>query len=438
MQSLIEALTSFNTFLAIPMGSDLSGGLNYFDKEKIVIDRYLFNTTLISDEKIEPIVRDILPKLGIPKEQWGRYIGENLTVYDFLVELSKHNKKNNAKIKEFIDFIDDKATFSWTKIFFASILALITAEFALPFIGGAAALSSLQTLFAAALFAPIVGAVFTSAIALYSLYQSFFDKKTPLLHRLQDNFFVLAYSALRYAGYGVLIAAAVTVSPLAAILFVVAEAALALKEISSLVRMVLEEKRTVTIPENAELSLQQHQARHELDYVKRRNTKVINIVAAVVLVGVVAASVFIPGGIFVTAGAIAAIMLVTFIQKWANNRNTTLLNERLQGKFEELERDSPKEETLQFTNQLVNPAVPGEESSVKPSTDAKPSLNRPTSDDRKSRVSQVGAFSGRGGTTAPGTLNLQQQTSTPVLEAESLQREGESAEVQLNYKIPNN
>lgn len=418
MQSLIDALASFNKYLMM----ENEDAADYFDSEeasKIKIDLNLFKKTPITNECLRDIVQEILESLDIPKEQWGRYLGVDLSVYDFLAELCQRNKKNNERIAAFIDFVDEHAMFHWKKLFYPATFLFSAAQLCVAYLSILGKLTIVQAVLASVFFAPIVGAIYTSAVAIYSLYKHFHDKKTPLFHRIQDNLFLLAHVGLKYAGYGLLIAAAAAMGPMTAILFVAAEVVLALREIASLVRMVINKQHSIIIPEyvnlDSSLVAQQHQARHELEYANRRNAKLINIATAVILVGMVAVSVFVPGGIFVTVGAIAAIITISFIKKQILNHNEEKMHKRLESKFEALEQEHIKKQALTADNQLTDAVVNDNSVSEQAPVEVAPTIQPPVvrlaqkSDDRTSLPSRAGMFADRG------------KKPTPPAPAESLE-----------------
>ena len=368
MQSLIDALASFNTYLIKGLEKVEPGHLDLvnFQKGMEDIDPALFKDYVISDEKINTLILDILINLKIPKKQWGRYIGAQLSVYDFLLELRDYNKAENSKVTDFIDFIDEQAIFSWKKTIIGSLLLVIFAESGLAVFATKGVITTIQSLMAGTLFVPVVGAIYTTVVAVYSIYENLTDKKTPLLHKIHDNLFLLAGTGLKFAAYGLLITAAATtaVLPLAAGLFVAAAAVFAIKEIVGLVRMKIQENHTIKIPENASLREHQQQARQELEYIKARNDRVIKIAPAVLYVGLIAVSSFVPGGIFVTAAVFLAMAVAYIIEKKAINYNNSVISKQLEHRFETLEQDYNDKKTLQNADLLDENVIPDDDSAV--------------------------------------------------------------------------
>ena len=217
-KSLLDSLESINSYIVNGSGSRFVDYMSYYDDRSKDLDRDFFTTTINSDPKIQELVEKILTNLKIPRHQWGRYLGSSLTVHDFLEELSENNKLENTKLKQMLDVIDIKSRFRWDKTVLGGLLLLLGIELTLPFGGG----SVIQQVVVGLLFSPVVSAVYSLGVVLYSLYQGIFDTSKPLLQRIQDNFFKLANAGLKFAGACVISAAAVVASPVASILFVVA------------------------------------------------------------------------------------------------------------------------------------------------------------------------------------------------------------------------
>ncbi len=421
MEALIETLTCFNGSFARGHKHALRNRMSYYDDKMLELKHDFYTTTINANDQIKELVQRILVNLKIPKHQWGRYLDVPLTVYDFLMELREHNRKEHESINEFIELIDKQIRLRWKKIIYGGLITLAAAEGSLPFLAPIGGLTALQGLLATALFVPFVGTVYTAALALYSLYQNIYDKKIPFLQRMQNNFFLLARTALKFAGYGILIAAATTATPVVAFLFVFAEVATVLKEVASLVRMAIQDRDNVALTDNTVLSARQHQARHHIDYVTRRNTALINLAAAVISVAIVAVWCFVPGGIFITVALIAAIGFVYLAEQWAHKHNKTTMNTRLQNKFEALELEYQTEQALQPVDELVNSAdhseSPPELTVGEPTRLSVDSISPPSRrilDDRLSRPSQSGIFSAKQQPTSeqPDMINHPQAPTT--------------------------
>ena len=92
--------------------------------------------------------------------------------------------------------------------------------------------------------------------------------------------------------------------------------------------------------------------RHESDYIKRRNLVAIKLGGALLCAGIVAAWVFIPGGIFIALSALAAIGLVSLGGLFLEKYNAKAVRARLHSKFEAIEEKYEKECVLQQEHDL--------------------------------------------------------------------------------------
>ena len=385
MQSLIDTLKSFNTVIMSKNPQNvLRDCMSYYYNNMAQFQHDFYTATIDSTDEIKACVQDILTNLNIPKLQWGRYLDSCLTVHDFLVELDGLTK--NEKIREFIKLIDTQAELEREKIIFAGLTALLFLDISAVLLVASRGVTAFQELIAAAVFIPVVGVVYTAAVAIYSLYKNLSDKKIPWFDRFRDNFFLLANAALNFAAYGVLITAATTATPVTAVLFVLAAVVSVIQEVTSIVQMVIQDKTKATIVEPTDLDAQQKQARHELDYIKRRNSVLINIFTAVASASIVAAWCFVPGGIFVAVGAVVAIGVVYLAKSWAQKHNEAAIKARLQSKYEDLESMHHNK-----NNQALK-----QDREETPTNNGEPQpLKRPIAD-RPSLVSQCGLFATKG------------------------------------------
>lgn len=422
MQSLIDTLTCFNTALSTGKSTLIHDHMSCYDGEMAAINRDFYTTTIDSDDQINELVQAILINLHVHPHQWGRYLGARLTVYDFLVELRESNSENNKKLKEFIELIDDKTQMKWLKFIMAGMLALTVIEITLPAIAMSVGLTTVQALLTTALFAPVVGTIYTAAIAIYSLYTSLSDRKISFFQRFQDNFFLLAHLALKFAAYGLLLAAVTTAAPIPAILFVVSAVVSVLKEVVSLVQMMIQDMKKPAIPDHADLGTLQEQARHEFDYKKKRNSVLINMAVAAVYVGLVAAMCFVPGGPFVAIGVLAAMGVVHLAKMWAHKLNETAMRSRMRSEFEEIELAYTERQALQQGNEWINSEDHSMQvactAGMQPTSDLEWLPSKQLFDDKLSRPSQAGMFAASAERHSSGAFTVEKPDHLTVLPAD--------------------
>lgn len=338
MSKLIDTLNAF--FTTSSQGPKYSVAkliaFNYTgDKEGLKHD---FHDILISEEPaLNKPIQALLDDLKIPEKKRGRFIGAPITVYDLLKEIEAL-QPDNDKANILINAIDDNAKRDWFPIIMTFLLALLGVEIAGHYLEGT--FSVINEIITVVWFAPIASAVYTTGVFIYSLIESVRNKnKESFLHRVQNNFFKLASTALKMVAYSLVIAfAALSGSPLISTLLVIATAIDIVKELAGFIHLKRELKK-----ENAEsndhptLIEQQTHARHENDYIKRRNSLVINVIAAVLITAVVAAWCFVPGGLVVVAAAIVGIVLINVCKKLAHKYSDSVLKKSLNSTFEQLE-----------------------------------------------------------------------------------------------------
>ena len=386
MQSLIDTLTCFNNYIAGGPKKPLDDRMSYYGAKKIDFNRDFYKTTIGSNEDLRKLVCTLLHNLQIDKRQWGRYLDTPLTFYELLVELREQNRNNN-RLNKLIERIDEHSWKQWVKIIFGGVIAIGIIEISLPILTHLVGLSTIQELIAAAIFAPIAGSIVTTAVALYSLYQTLNNKSLSLSQQFLDNFFLLAHVALKFIAFGLLLTAVTTTTPVVATLFVLAEGINVLKEIASLAHIFIQDLQRVVSRDSHDLATLELQARHDFDFIKRRNNVLIDIAAAAVCVGFVAAWCFVPGGLFVAIGVSVGIGLVFLAKRWAHHLVEEAIKTQLQRKFEAIEQDEhPRQAEVTMSQQVED------DFSLHSSP---PPQIKSSADDCRSRPSLGGMFSVR-------------------------------------------
>jgi len=122
-------------------------------------------------------------------------------------------------------------------------------------------------------------------------------------------------------------------------LFVVASAVYVVKEAISLGKIVIENRNNGPIVAEDSLEERQHKTRMDNSYSKVRNSLMIELASAVAMAGIIAFWCFVPGGIFVTIAAIAAIGIVLLGKKIASSYNESNMQAQLQNDFTRVEHD---------------------------------------------------------------------------------------------------
>lgn len=334
MKLLCKTLTKFrdallnhqNTLLPYSILSDYEGRQAKFNRD--------FCGTRINDPEINPIILGILNNLQVPDYQMGRYLHANLCVYDFFIELYKYNKKENNKLKQFNALLDEKIKISWGAIFGYGLLSASAIGCFIPAIKAAGGFTFIQKVMALALFFPVVGLVFTTVIATYSVYKKQSDERISYLQRCRDNAFLVANTVFKIAAYSVTLAAVTTMVPVASILNVVASVINIIREVVNIIALG---KQDSPVALGALISEQQQHVRDKINYTKLRNSIIINIASATALTAVVALWCFIPGGVFISVAAFVLMGLISLTEFLLQKYNENKMEASLQQQFTDLE-----------------------------------------------------------------------------------------------------
>jgi len=249
------------------------------------------------------------------------------------------NKAKIQEIKKFNQIVLDKSRISRQKALLFGLLGL------LPIVGGLSynGFSAAEQIFTAALFTPVVGIVAAVGAGAYAIYENLTRKNVRWIDQLRDNFFVVAGTALKISAYGLVIAAAVSASPVVAILTTVAAGVAVIREAAKLIAMRNSKENVV----DGDLHAKQKQARLDDEIAKTKKTVWLRLGVAIVLTGIAAAACFAPGGIFVVAAAGIATALTCLFQ-WRAEKAIAKSTTDLNAKFEALEKqDVAQEESNQ-------------------------------------------------------------------------------------------
>ena len=120
---------------------------------------------------------------------------------------------------------------------------------------------------------------------------------------------------------------------------------------------MIENRNNGYIVSEDSLEERHHKTRLVNSYSKVRNTLIIEFASAVAMAGIIAFWCFVPGGMFVTIAAIAAIGIVLLGKKMASSYNESNLKAQLQNDFTRVELDfeaeqAQKDRSLHFDDDL--------------------------------------------------------------------------------------
>ena len=356
MQSLIDLLTSFNT--CVPGERSVRFEENmYFYRNKMSAFERDFDRTKINAPQIKAIVEAMLITIGISPSQQGRYLHASLSVREFFIELKENIKDRNQQVNQIINLFNEQKSLKLNRMMSIGLVFGAIFQIAHPFITH---FTPIEEILAAALFVPVVGLIFTTVSSLYQLYKTIYDHDVLLSKRLKDGFFLLADVTLKFTAYISLISAAITAAPLAAVLFVVAESFNVIKEIVNLVQAYMHNRNYPILSGMDNLSAKQHQARYQFDFIKHRNSILINLLTATVCLGVIAVWCFLPPSLLITIGALVAIGAAYIVKSQLHKYNEANVRARLQDEFTKLEAPVETEQRnykVEDFNEVVDPSI---------------------------------------------------------------------------------
>lgn len=334
MYSLHLSLKEFEKYVNGSSSNSLKKCMTFYDDKEKILKRDFHQTNISANDEIIADINQLLKSLNIPASQWHKY-DKNLSIYHFLLKLAQ---EGYSQIDYIIELIDKKTRLSKLDLFIGGtlstfILACLVAQPAVYSIIEAV----IQALLASTVGIPIIALFFTLGSTLFNAYQNHTNKKITFINRLRDNFFLFMESTIKTVGYGFLIAAGGTMIPVVACLFVLEALVSVVKEMYSLLQYYIQYKTSPPINESDNLNIHRAYARRVFGYEKHRNELLINITAALILVGIMAVACFVPGGLYITIASLAAIALVYVVKTAVSKINDIILRNRLQHQLEELE-----------------------------------------------------------------------------------------------------
>lgn len=337
MQLLLKTLTSFNAYLEDGKEKVFTDQLSAYQNRMALLKIDFYRTPIGSNPLLNDKIRVLLKNLNVDKKQWGRYLGSSMTVYALLEELSEL-KKENDKLTVFVKCLRDYHHQKWIRMLLGGLVTFGLFELSLPIMANVAGLSTTQELIAAAVFAPVIGAVFTTAVAIYSFHQTLTDKRLSMRRQFLENFFLSANLIFKYTAFGLLFTAMTTTTPIVATLFLLAEGVNVLKEVVNLIHLSIQNRQKQSLFSTSDLSSMQAKVREALDVEKQRNRVLVDLATGVLCAGVVAAWCFIPGGMMLALLAGISIGLIYLARYKAQHSIEKSFKMKLERQFETVEQ----------------------------------------------------------------------------------------------------
>ncbi|WP_131780988.1 hypothetical protein [Legionella gresilensis] len=326
MKSVLDNLKAFNNYIKGDRADVVKNELAYYTYNLDALRVNFKEIIITDDEEIVEQVQNILANLNIPKSQWSSYIkGKNL--YQFLEKL---NRRGFIQISYILQLIDEKTQISRKKLTLAGFGALMIFLSSLFIPQLVTVRLALQSFILSTFSLPVLGLISHVFSTGYYLYNNHTDTKRTVLKRLHDNGFVVASFLVNFVAYVLWIIAASPMTPLIGGLFILASVLNVAKELISLGHYAIKYIAREALPTTLDLNLYRSHIRNEYSYFNRRNSTFINLIAAILIVGIMAAWSFLPSGIILSVGTFVAIGIVALVKKLILDKSEKIIRERLQ------------------------------------------------------------------------------------------------------------
>ncbi|MGQ3888162.1 hypothetical protein ACQUW5_03895 [Legionella sp. CNM-1927-20] len=349
MKSVLDNLKAFNNYIKGGSADAVKNELDYY-KYNLDLLRSNFREVIITDdEEVVEQVQNILANLNIPKSQWLSYIRRK-NLYQFLEKL---NRQDFIQITYILQLIDEKTQISKKKLTLAGFGALMIFLSSLFIPQLITVRLALQSFILSTFSLPLLGLISNVFSTGYYLYNNHTDTKRSVLKRLHDNGFVFAGFTVNFIAYVLWIIAASPMTPLIGGLFILASVLNVAKELISLGHYALKYISREALPITTDFNLYRSHIRNEYSYFNQRNSTFINLVAAILIVGIMAAWSFLPSGIILSIGTFVAIGIVALVKKIILDRSEKVIRERLQLQLQHVNEVEEKLTTKKpFTKEL--------------------------------------------------------------------------------------
>lgn len=314
---------------------------NYQEAHQFLKLVHALKVTKLSD--IDDLtIRHFLEVMKIPKAQWGRYLGANLTVFEVINTLSENNQISYEKLHLISAWIQRKNGFIYFKLIalglFAVTFGILPWLFSLGISGTSYLISSIGLIPASGIVSAVFAffaTLFPASFTVFELPQE--EKSSSFYVRFKQNFFSLLRFLFNGLAYGFVLAA-VTTNPVIGGLFVVAAFAEVIQQAVNWLRHPVSKSEVCPIQSIDNLYEQETHDRKRFDYKYKRNEILINLAQALLLTAIVAVWCFVPGGLIVSVVSIAAMGVVMLLKNRADTANDTWEKAILNRKFEEAEQ----------------------------------------------------------------------------------------------------
>ena len=290
--------------------------------------------------------------LQIPESRWGRYLNTELTVHDWMSEISHYSALvPPPRLRQINDWMDQKNKLVYWKLGLMGGLVVLAGLVPPVYSVGTSTLvyifSSLGLVPAAGFFLAVFAFLSTLFPNTFSLFSVSVDEDNTFYDRFKKNFFSLLRFTFNGLAYGFLYAA-VTSNPLIGGLFVIAAVAEVVQQAFNWIMHPEPRKKIIATEPLDRLYEQECNARKRVDYLKQRNTIMINFAEALLYTAIVAFSCFVPGGFIITLASIALIGAVMLIKNRVEVSNSHWAETALDRKFKRFETEYEKKTGRQY------------------------------------------------------------------------------------------
>lgn len=365
MHSIVNNLRVFKEFFAGKITiKDVSKHLKIYNQNFIDFEKDFYTISINSNSTISDEIIGILIQLNIDFNFWGGYFSQNLSLYQFLKELAKDHELS-LQLNLLIDLIEKRkrhglVTFAKKTAIAALIVLPVLIGLLYPVIH-----SIITFLLETANFVPAFSIVLSFPILLFNLYLNHLSDRRPSFKIYRDDIFLIASSVLNSAAKIILIVAKSVFASFASLLFIAAALIETTKELFYLLELRKNYLNKPIVAENDLAIIRQQYTRYEYDYLKQRNTLVINLVAALCLTVLVITCSFFPVGFILTLSTCISIASVFLLKHMFLTINERIMSTKLQAELKEIGEHSEKmtvtasslsrfKESLQIENSVFN------------------------------------------------------------------------------------
>lgn len=332
MKSIIDNIQIFKDYFTGKLSIDeVEQYLEAYNFQPEDFEKDLQNTPINADERTINAIVDLLLQLNINFTLWPAYFQQELSLYALLKEIAKDHE-HSIQLNQLLDLLLKKRL----EAFFA--LAINIGLFTLTILP-LIAYSILQWqwlfhfLFDTANILPILGVFFSIGLLATNLYLNHLNDRRPAYKIYRDDAFILTNSLLNITGKIVLILTPFTYPIAASVLFLLATVIELIKESWYLYELDFDYQQKEFLDNTQSIILHQQFARIEHDYYKQRNKLIINLLGAILLLGVLIACHFVPFGLTLTLLTTASIGIIYLIKLAALKINDHISNDNLQSEL---------------------------------------------------------------------------------------------------------